>query len=246
MKQAKCWPFMALLASLISLNSYATSRQLNFVETSRLTTNLQQDDFYQVASVEIEQVEGPAQGPLALNQPFGVGRELGELLTIIEGMQAIGEKVWPLVKAGEPVVNVNLTPLSVLPTQVKDLDTFYQMEGWSDPESLHYKVTYKNLYGMTVVEFTYGVHFQYGGKHEDSGRYLTNVQLTPVEVYVMWGFNFEASSKLVGITNVGTREAPVAAATVQLNYKSSTVFTESQSSYNYYFTGEGKLLALDD
>src|SRR5690606_22412406 len=85
-------------------------------------------------------------------------------------------------------------------------------ENWKMPVKRSFEVFYKNVYGMTVVKFRYGVIFAYGGSYEGKGAYLTAVQIVPESVSAVYGYDFTATMKLGGIQNNGTRENPVAGA----------------------------------
>jgi len=170
---------------------------------------------------------------------------LGEISIILDGLIAIGKKIWPIIEAGKPSVNANFNPMSVLPSQVKDdPSTFDKMYGWSSPKAAHYEIRYQNYYNMDVVVFRFSLQFQYNGTLDGKGRYLTAINVTPDYIDVMWGLTFNASSLLVSISNRGTLEYPIAAATVGIAYDTSTVLQDTRAKVNFHLTSKGEITQL--
>ena len=97
---------------------------------------------------------------------------------------------------------------------------------------------------MTVIGFTYTVYFQHSGSFQGAGAYLTGVDVEASDVEVMWGFEFNAASKLVTITNVGSIKDQVATATIKISYAAKSVLKEIRTSESFYVTGKGLIRKL--
>ena len=172
-------------------------------------------------------------------------KDLGEVVLAVDQLIATGKKIWALVEAGRPVVSQSFSSISVLPRVEDPALAFYGMENWSAPKSLRYKVEYSNFYGMNVISFVYSIHFQYDGTYHGHGRYLTSVNIVANTVEVAWGFEFDAKSTLVAITNRGTVKEPVAAATLQVFYRAKSILKDISSTSSYHVDGNGGIKQLD-
>ena len=76
---------------------------------------------------------------------------------------------------------------------------------------------------MTVVEFTYSVMFMWNGTYDGThGHYLDHITVTPVHLSVAWGYTFQATVKIPTVVNAGSKQFPMAAAVVELDYMVST------------------------
>ena len=171
--------------------------------------------------------------------------DLGQIILITDQLIALGKKIWTIVEAGKPVVTTNMAkPISVLPRLEGDDIAFYNMEGWSVPKVKSYRVSYKNGFGSEVIGFTYTVYFQHSGTYEGVGSYLTSLNVEASEVYVSWGFKFDATSSLVGISNLGSLADPVASATIRVAYKATSWFSEVSTGESFFVDGHGELAKL--
>jgi hypothetical protein len=190
--------------------------------------------YFEISDVKIEETDKEY---FSATESF----DLGKIVMAADQLIALGKKVWTIVEAGKPVVNSDFAPsVSVLPQSKNPNAAFYDMENWSSPRTKSYKVTYTNGFGMNVVVFEYGVVYQYGGQLDGKGKYLTAVDLVPMNVEVAWGYSFDAKSTLVNISNVGSKDSPVAAARLKLSYTVSTVLKSSQTSVGFYVQGDGQ------
>src|SRR6185437_16731122 len=97
-----------------------------------------------------------------------------------------------------------------------------------------YQTTLKNVYGMTVVSFQYRVSYTAGGSYRGAGKYLTNVAVAPQDLYVAWGYTFNATASVPNITNAGTERAPVAGAQILVKWSIDTDMAHSEQSAGYY------------
>ena len=112
---------------------------------------------------------------------------------------------------------------------------------WKTPKFVKFKVSYKNGYGTEVVSFVYNVNMSYGGQFGGKGAYITNAQVVPEKVNVLWGYTFNAKMSVVGLSNIGTDEDPIAAATLSLYYSVSTVVREDKNNMTLFIAGDGTI-----
>ncbi len=171
---------------------------------------------------------------------------LGGVIMIIDKLIAIGEKIMPTIEKGRPVVSNNsMAAISVLPRLNTKDPVVHEMGNWSLPMTKHYKISYGNGFGVEVVSFVYSVSFQYNGNYEGKGKYLTGIRASARNVVVSWGFDLDASSQLIQISNVGTAQNVVAGATIEISYTVKNVMRNITTSTSFFVTGAGKLYKLD-
>ena len=206
-----------------------------------------------IASVEVRQVANPdfiLDEKAVVELPKAPTNPVDEIAMYLDGLIAIGKKIWPIVEAGRPVITTTgLVPsLSVLPhIEGNGARTeLYKMAGWSLPKVVSYRVSYKNLFNSEVIGFTYSVFFQYGGSYEGNGKYLTSLKVQASKVYAAWGFNFDAKSELINVANVGTIENPVASAIIQISYAAKGKLNESRNAQSFYVDGNGVMQLLNN
>jgi hypothetical protein len=162
---------------------------------------------------------------------------------ILDQVVNLGKKVWTLVEAGKPVVDLKTDVATALPYGAK---CWMDLQTWRAPMAKTYSVTYKNLYGVEVVKFSYRVVFVAGGSVNGQGAYIGYAAIEPSEVSVAWGFKFNAQSAVPTIYNMGTKEAPVGGMNIQINYSIDTVVKHVQASQAYFLGGNGLLQSLDN
>jgi hypothetical protein len=98
---------------------------------------------------------------------------------------------------------------------------------------------FKNLYGVTVVDFSYRIVFSYGGSLGGKGQYLSSVTVIPHNLSVYWTFKFSSSVAISGIMNAGTKENPLAAMQVDVRYQVDSTVSYIESSGSFYIRGDG-------
>lgn len=204
------------------------------------------DDSQIITSFEFTKVEVEVEP--ASEFTATLGSPIGEITMILDGLLAIGTKVWPIVEAGKPVINTSgiVKSISVLPdfNGADPKREFYEMSNWSVPKAESYRVSYKNKFNSEVVGFTYTVYFQYNGSYNGVGKYITNLKVQASNTSASWGFKFNAKSELIGIANVGTMKNPIASAIIQVSYTSKSIINEVRSSQSFYVDGNGKMKLL--
>lgn len=174
-------------------------------------------------------------GTVQVPAPAG-GIDLGQII-------AIGEKIWSIIEANRPVVVQNYAAVSAVPQGIRSWE---ELNGWSEPTIRMYKLAYKNLYKMKVVEFNFRVAYTYNGSVGGRGKYLSRVEIDPAILNVAWGYKFNASGEALNITNVGTPESPMAAMEIRLNWSVDSVMRHMQESVRFYIRGDGLFKNLSD
>jgi hypothetical protein len=169
-----------------------------------------------------------------------VGASFGKVINMGKDLVALGEDVYRLVSKGKPSNKLDYAPISIVPkVEGKAIDIF-ETEGWSfAPLKRTYGVSYTNLYGMTVVDFRYTVLFSYGGHYNGKGAYITAAQVIPESVSTLFGYDFTATMKLGGIQNHGTKDDPIAGATLLLEHTVSTIIKAGVETDTFHITGTG-------
>jgi hypothetical protein len=243
--------FVFLALGLFSGNAISGERYLEFTESAvknESFVSAEDAAYFTIQDIKVTELEVSEEELQAAEvsaprfESFG-DKDLGTVIMSVEKLLALGQKIWKIVEAGRPVVSTNFTPaVHVLPKTSEDpASSFAQLENWSAPAYKKYRVEYSNLFGVTVIGFTYTVSFQYGGSFQGAGKYLTGVTVAASEISVDWGFNFDAASSLVTISNRGSSANPVAAATIKIDYTAKSVMREIRSSESFHVTGSGQV-----
>jgi hypothetical protein len=198
-----------------------------------------------IKSVSVEEVSTPSTVIVDEVSSFDPIGSLNEISLILDGLLGIGKKIWPIIEGGKPVVTTNLAPaVSIIPNIDGKNVVLNDMANWSIPKVKSYRVAFQNYWGNDVVAFTYTVIFQHGGSYNSVGKYVTTLKVIPSDIYTSWGFNFNATSELVGISNVGSKTSPVASGVVQVSYKVTSVLNEVSRAQSFYIDGNGNINVL--
>lgn len=166
---------------------------------------------------------------------------LKDIEVIVDQIINIGKKIFAVIEAGRPVVNLKIDNANALP---KGLTCWSDLAGWNVPQSKVYNVQYENGFGMTVVDFTYRVLYTAGGNYNGVGKYITNATFQPANVSVGWGFNFDASATIPSVFNTGSKNDPVAGMQMNMEWKVTNVVSHEQGAESYYVSGENKMEKL--
>ncbi len=155
---------------------------------------------------------------------------------VVDKVINIGKKIWEVVKAGKPVVSAKEMRATALPQGAKD---WRQLQGWEAPRSRTYRIAYTNLYGMTVVDYSFRITYTYGGNVDGVGRYLTNVSVVPAKASVAWGYSFDSEASVPSVINLGSKTAPVAGMELQIKWTVKTALKHEQQQSAYFVDGKG-------
>lgn len=154
----------------------------------------------------------------------------------------IGKKIWNIVQAGKPVMNIKTDVATALPAGVK---CWQDLENWSMPESHTYETSFENLYGMTVASFKYRVVFVPGGSFKGAGAYVGYATVLPVEATASWGFSLNAEASVPVVYNMGSKSSPVAAMQVNMKYVVESPLRTIEQGQSYGLNGRGEFKQLD-
>lgn len=184
---------------------------------------------------------GPGPGP-----GYGAGgdriEQAGRIITVARDMVALGEAIYELVRKGKPSNVTEYAPISVVPRDpmTKEYVDPFDLEGFSMPVEKNFVANIKSG-GREVVKFAYKVMYSYGGSFNGAGKYLTSVIVVPSSVVTKWGWEFNASMKLSGIMNHGSRVDPVAGVMVTMKYQMNGWGTAYERNDTIHITGAGQL-----
>ena len=223
-----------ILAELSFLNSAASTLE----GQSMLSQN-----YLTVGQIKIEstsagrQLDAPVNFPMPSPSASSGNDPIAEITAIIN----IGKQIWAVIAANKPVVNVQTNLANAIPAGITDWTV---LAGWQVPQAREYRVTYKNLYGITVVDFTFRILYTPGGSLNGHGEYLTNATIVPAQLSVAWGYTFNAQSTVAGVMNAGTPKDPIAALQLQLHWSVDTVMSHKEDTDDFYVKGDGTFQAL--
>lgn len=168
------------------------------------------------------------------------------IIMVVDKLIAIGQKIIPTIEKGKAVVtNSPMSAVSVLPRIEGTDPVVHEMGNWSLPVTKHYKIVYKNGFGTDVVSFIYSVTYQHGGTYGGKGKYLTGIRASARKIDIAWGFDLDASSQLVQISNIGTTSNVVAAATIEIQYTVKNWTRTITNAVSFFVAGDNRLYKLD-
>ena len=167
----------------------------------------------------------------------------GKVIQTARDMVALGEAIYSLVQKGKPSNVTEYAPISVVPRDPmsKEYVDPFELEGFSMPVEKSYVAKVKNGSGKEVVNFSYKVLYSYGGSYNGAGKYLTNVIIIPGSIKTTFGWDFNATMKLSGIMNHGTKADPVAGVMVTVKYQMNSWSSAFERNDTIHITGNGEL-----
>jgi hypothetical protein len=174
-------------------------------------------------------------------QASNVVDPLGAIEVFVDQIINIGKKVWAIIDAGRPVVNLQMDVANALP---KGVTCWSDLSGWNIPRSKVYQVVYENGFGMAVVDYTYRVTFTAGGGADGVGQYITNATFMPANVEVGWGFEFAANAEIPSVFNTGTSQAPVAGMQMNMKWMAKSPMTHAVATESFYVGGNNQMKKL--
>ena len=165
-------------------------------------------------------------------------RPLADILVSIEKIVNIAEKLWKIVEANKPVVNIESKYAVAYPEGVTAAS---QMSSWSRPKVYSYAFYAENLYGSVMINAKYKVAYSYNGAYKGKGKYLTAVAVIPTRAEVGFGYKFYMSATVPDstITNTGTTADPVAAMQLKLSWWMATALKVMDGTSVYFIQGDG-------
>ncbi len=176
-------------------------------------------------------------------QKNNASESLSELGIYLDQIINIGKKIWNIVAAGSPVANFKADVAYALP---RGVTCWNQLSGWSMPASRTYKVTYKNKFGVEVIQYAYQITFTHGGQFQQQGAYITNASILPAHINVAWGFQFDATAEVPSVFNIGTMQEPVGGMQLMMSWKITNILTHEQKTETFYINGRGDIQKLSE
>jgi hypothetical protein len=165
---------------------------------------------------------------------------------VLDKVINIGKKIWTVVDAGKPVVDLTSDVATALPASGSGQPLCWtRLEKWQAPQSHVYAVSLKNLYGMEVVHLQYRVMFLAGVSFKGQGHYIGYATIQPSDVSVAWGYDLQVQASAPTVFNMGTASSPVAGMNLEIKYTVKTPLKQTTASRVYYITGEGQFEELD-
>jgi len=158
----------------------------------------------------------------------------------------IGKKIWTIVEAGAPVIDISTDVATALPQSNNGQPVCWtQFEKWQAPQSRVFGVVAKNYLGMEVVRLKYRVLFIAGGQIDGKGHYIGYATVQPSEIKVAWAYNLKVEVKAPVVFNVGTAQDPVAGMNLEIIYTVKAGLPTLMESKVYYITGLGQFEELE-
>lgn len=166
---------------------------------------------------------------------------LTEAEVVVDQVINIGTKIWNVVVKGKPVTSYKQAKANALP---QNLQSWQQLEGWSQPQAKYYQIIYKNLYGIEVVKLVYKIIYLTGGSFNGQGKYIGYVSVEPREMKTAYMYTFNVQAQVESVFNKGTKESPVAAMIININWTVETVLKTETQSHSYTIDGLGRFSQL--
>jgi hypothetical protein len=187
------------------------------------------------SSVEFYRV-GPSIGPKT-KLPPATTPPPKDPLVVLDRILNLATKIWKIIEANKPVVDVKTTYANALP---QGITHWSQMGGWRPPVGTIYGFRANNGYGVKVIDVRYQVIRHVGGSYKGKGQYLNGVAIEPLRVDASWGYTFKMGAEATSVANVGTSEDPIASMLLKLGWSITTVVKASQGTSIYHLQGDGK------
>ena len=172
----------------------------------------------------------------------GLENPLDMLDVVVDKIINIGKKIWAVIEAGKPVVDMKFDVAHALP---QGLYCWADLAGWSIPQSKVYEVAYRNGFDMEVVKFSYRIVYTAGGNYKNAGKYIANATVMPKDVYVAWGFNLDVRTEVPLVFNSGSVESPVGGMQMDVHWKVYNAINYSERAESFYLGGNGDFKKLD-
>lgn len=167
----------------------------------------------------------------------------GKVIQAARDLVALGEAIYELVKKGKPSNTTEYAPISVVPRDPisKEYIDPFDLENFSMPVEKSFVTKIKSSNGTDAVVFNYKIIYAYGGSWNGQGKYLTSVMVVPSSVRTSYGWDFNATMKLGGILNNGTKANPIAGIIINLKYQMNSWTAAIERTDSIYINGQGDL-----
>ncbi len=236
-------PLKVIISCLFIINTYSAT---GYIKTRSFEVMGDENPYFQISEIKVVELE--RQIPFSIEDLSVTNtKNIQTAILIVDGLLAIGKKVWPIIEDNKPVINVdNKLSISVVPkiADTPNSDIPFLLTNWSVPKKKSFRVSYLNGFGSEVIGFTYSILYQYGGKYDGRGQYLTAINVIVDKVNVSWGFNFSAKTSLMSIVNHGSKKDPVAGASFKISYVAKSILKEIRAEDGFHIQGNGVLNKL--
>ncbi len=135
----------------------------------------------------------------------------------LEVIMNLAKQAWNVFIENRGKVDYKYSYANAVP---KGITSSSDLMGFSDVVFQSYNIRQADWMGMTKFDLTFTLVFQHGGSFNGRGRYLETISLIPTAIYAGWCEKVNAEVSHVSTSNVGTKENPVASATLELNLSS--------------------------
>jgi len=167
--------------------------------------------------------------------------ELDNTEIIVDKIINIGTKIWNVLEKGKPASNYLQKRATAVP---QNITSWQQLEGWSNPKSKYYEISYKNVYGIEVAKLVYKIIYLTGGQYKGSGRYIGYVSVEPQEFKTAYLYSFNVQAAVESVYNKGTSQNPIAGMIINIQWTISTMLKKETQSYSYHIDGTGQFQDL--
>jgi hypothetical protein len=234
--------FRAALTALLLLQAPAFARA---GEQKGITTRCVFTRLSDISSPFEQAPELPAGGPLFGQEPqlqpggpVFSGGKIAPAVVIV----AVGAGAWKLINAGQPVSHLDHYYASAYPGWA----SWSQISGWTGRREVRYGITCENRSGMTVLDMSYALSFNYGGKTPDGkGAYIGNLTVKTEKFDIKWATKFSLGIRISNPANAGTDEAPVAYLQTDAAWTFSSPLIDKVDGFQTYGVyGDGKFIDL--
>ncbi len=182
-------------------------------------------------------------GGMSNGNPLDPMMKARAVIMIIGDLVALGKEIAPIVQKGIAVVeNSPMDAISVVPIALSKEVVTGVMSNWSDPLAKNYTFTFPNGVGREVVKIIYSVSFQYRGKYQGKGSYITGLRAAAKYIDVKYGYDVSMKSQLISISNVGSAENVVAGASIEMMYTVKNFSRTITSADTFFIKGNGQLI----
>ena len=135
-------------------------------------------------------------------------------------------------------------PVSILPkVEGEDLSSF-DLEGWMKPVSKQFSADYRNSFGQIEANYKYIFTFIPGGEYQGSGKYIEALFVYARSIDIAFGLKFSSHSKVLSVSNIGTKENPVVSMLVKVEYSIWNGLKTTNKSDIFYLTGRGEIIKM--
>jgi len=229
-----------------------TGKAFNKIDFKFFNPGEQDDSYFQVPQLNCTAAMFPGKSEMMTREelenylsfkPIPSGRPLN--MTIVKRDQvefidpsdivAIGQQIWQIIVDNKPSSTVNSLSNGVIP----DGAGFGDMSGWQQNSWNPWEWKWTNVYGVTVVDYTWSFDWQCAGQYTGGiGQYIQNAGAFPKSIDVAWGYTVDVDGQILQPANIGTQDQPIAEITVYQTMKISTIIKTSSQSCKVNLNGD--------